>query len=630
MKKLLIISPLIILFCLSFVTFEKSINNRIDIIKQSIIKDASLLIESGDKLHLSIQGKSSKDLITNELIALRKKYKRLEAFIGYFDPKLEKKINGPNIPVIASDGLSLNIYDPSGLQVMEELLSEETIEYHLLSSQSSKLILNLKKVKRLIETTLLNDRQVFEMCRDNILRIESIGLNAFDNPVLDQTFEESLINWSTTEKYISFYYPLCQNTELINEIKILFKKGKEQLESAEFEKFDRFYFIQKVADPLHQKLYELHLATNIETFNEVYSFERPINYETSGIFNPDLLNPNYFARGHQYRENTELILLGKYLFFDPVLSGNNERSCASCHNPEKAFTDGLDKSIAYDFDGKVNRNSPTIINAVYQSHFFWDMRAEALDQQFKHVIASKKEFNTDYTEICSKLNQSEEYKELFKKAYNDNRITPNRVSQALAAFVRSIRSFNSPFDQMIRGEVKTNVQVKRGFNLFMGKANCSTCHFAPTFAGNVPPYFNEMESEVLGLTKTPEFKELDDDLGRFKIYVQDNKNDALKRAFKTPTIRNIELTSPYMHHGSFESLNQVVEFYNFGGGQGMGLPLDNQTLPPDSLNLTDLEIQDLIAFMKALTDTSCVEFAPKKLPKFNVAELDNRVIGGKY
>lgn len=630
MKKILILSPVIVLLCFSFITIEKKSSNRLDLIKASLLKDASQLAQKGEELHKKIEQNKSKEDIIFQLIQLRKQYKSLECYLGYFDPKLEKKINGPNIPIIASDGLNLNIYDPTGMQIIEELLAENTIDYKQLLVLSTKLNIDLKKLKRLIEINTFDNRQILEMCRDNVLRIESLGLNAFDNPILDQTFAETLISWCTTEKYINYYYSISSDNDLKSEIQSLFEEGKKVLSNAEFDNFNRFHFIKEIADPLHKKLYQFHLSTSIETFDEVYQFERPVNYEASGIFNQELLNPNYFARGHQYEENTELILLGKYLFFDPILSGNNERSCASCHNPEKAFTDGMDKSIAFDFEGKVERNSPTIINAVYQSHFFWDMRAEALDQQFKHVIASSKEFNTNYTEMCAKLIQSEEYRELFLEAFNDKRITPNRVSQALEAFVRSIKSFNSPFDKMIRGEMKTKSQVERGFNLFMGKANCSTCHFVPTFSGNVPPYYSEMESEVLGVTKTPNFKELDDDLGRFKIYVRDNKNDALKHAFKTPSIRNIELTAPYMHNGSFETMEQVIDFYNFGGGQGMGLPLSNQTLPPDSLHLNKSEIQDLIVFMKALTDTSCVQYAPKRLPKFNEANLDNRIIGGKY
>ena len=155
----------------------------------------------------------------------------------------------------------------------------------------------------------------------------------------------------------------------------------------------------------------------------------------------------------------------------------------------------------------------------------------------------------------------------------------------------------------MRNETKTmDASVKRGFNLFMGKAQCGSCHFAPTFFGTAPPFYGTTESEVLGIIKTFDTINpiLDDDIGRYKHFALPD----FKNSIKTATVRNIELTAPYMHHGGFKTLEEVVEFYNVGGGEGLGLSVPNQTLQPKRLNLSMQEKKDLIFFMKSLTDTS--------------------------
>ena len=150
-------------------------------------------------------------------------------------------------------------------------------------------------------------------------------------------------------------------------------------------------------------------------------------------------------------------------------------------------------------------------------------------------------------------------------------------------------------------ENKLSENEKKGFNLFMGKAKCGTCHFAPLFSGLLPPFFTESESEVLGVPGTNDKKNptLDNDLGKFLF----TKSVIHKNSFKTPTLRNIELTAPYMHNGVYATLEEVMEFYNNGGGNGLKIAPPNQTLPFDKLNLSKKEVSDIIAFMKTLTDT---------------------------
>jgi len=151
----------------------------------------------------------------------------------------------------------------------------------------------------------------------------------------------------------------------------------------------------------------------------------------------------------------------------------------------------------------------------------------------------------------------------------------------------------------MRGQENTfTPQEKLGMNLFMGKALCATCHFMPLTNGTVPPFFSETEKEVIGVPKTAANKKLDDDTGFYFMY----EEPIQKGMFKTPTVRNVAITAPYMHNGVYENLEQVVDFYNQGGGAGLGFDLPHQTLPFDNLKLTKEEEQALVAFMKTLTD----------------------------
>jgi cytochrome c peroxidase len=204
----------------------------------------------------------------------------------------------------------------------------------------------------------------------------------------------------------------------------------------------------------------------------------------------------------------------------------------------------------------------------------------------------------------------------------------------MEAYVGSLHSFDSPFDRYLRGEgEEIDPAVKRGFNLFMGKAVCGTCHFAPVFNGTVPPRFVDTESEVLGVPMTADTPraELDPDLGRIANGKPAEAAPFFRHSFKTPTVRNIALTAPYMHNGVYETLEEVMHFYNIGGGAGLGIELENQTLPFDHLGLNEQETQDIIAFMEALTDTAGMTAVPARLPAFpEGSPLQHRVIGGKY
>ena len=297
-------------------------------------------------------------------------------------------------------------------------------------------------------------------------------------------------------------------------------------------------------------------------------------------------------------------------------------SCASCHQPSKAFTDGLALSKTNQADKFTKRNTITLINASFAHRFFYDMRTLNLERQVAHVINDTLEFNTDFWTIADKLNQNKTYVNLFEDAYQEvgakKTINQQSISNALAAYVNSLVALNSPFDKYVRNEIPTySAAATRGFNLFMGKAACATCHFVPTFGGVVPPYYLESESEVLGMTIGLDTinPKLDLDLGKYANGRRWDARPSYKNAFKTVSIRNVALTAPYMHNGTFDSLEEVLHFYNHGGGAGMGLPIENQTLSADPLQLSQQEMSDIIVFMESLTDTTGLDPGLVQLPK---------------
>jgi cytochrome c peroxidase len=203
------------------------------------------------------------------------------------------------------------------------------------------------------------------------------------------------------------------------------------------------------------------------------------------------------------------------------------------------------------------------------------------------------------------LQQDTVYATLFAQAYSNEKdvITQYNIANAIASYIRSLVALNASFDQYMRGDTtQLSTTEKKGFNLFMGKAKCGTCHYIPLFNGLVPTEFTETESEVLGVPATNHKKHvvLDSDKGKFDFTTA----TVHQFAFKTPTLRNIALTAPYMHNGVFATLEEVMEFYNNGGGSGLNIAPETQTLPADKLNLTAKEIKAVIAFMHALTDTS--------------------------
>lgn len=232
--------------------------------------------------------------------------------------------------------------------------------------------------------------------------------------------------------------------------------------------------------------------------------------------------------------------------------------------------------------------------------FFFDNRSGSLEGQIVGVVTNHDEFNSDLEHITNVVKQDDIYSKAFDTLYTRG-ATDMTIRQVMASYIRILNKFNSKFDNNINNKENTlTEQERKGFNIFMGKAACATCHFPPLFNGTLPPNFSESELEIIGVPETKANKKLDDDLGRFNYLNVDER----KGSFKTPTIRNIALTAPYMHNGVYHTLEEVVDFYNKGGGEGLGFNVPHQTLPINELNLTEEEQASVIAFMKTLTDNT--------------------------
>ncbi len=319
------------------------------------------------------------------------------------------------------------------------------------------------------------------------------------------------------------------------------------------------------------------------------------------MFAAAAFNANSFL--DDFSSSADKIALGKLLFFEKGLSSNKQRSCASCHVPGKAFTDGLKTSVALDGHSPLARNAPTIWNAALQRNLFVDSRSRTLEEQVMQVLSNALEMSGSAQAVATDIIQRPAYKHLYQKAYKttDTQKAAENICNAIACYERTLIALNSRFDKHMNGTPTLTKREVNGFNLFMGKAKCGSCHFMPLFSGAKPPRFFYMESEVLGVPKSNSKQTvLDGDSGRYLS----TKYEVHLFAFKTPSLRNVALTAPYMHNGVFNTLEEVVDFYNNGGGKGLGIAPANQTLPFDNLKLTKRESADLVQFMKALTDTS--------------------------
>lgn len=605
---LLVVALFIGFAIMSFNPSDKEYISTNTIINQGLksFKDELESLKSDARLYR--ENKISKETLQESLKKTRNSYKEIEFYIAYHYPEFSKThLNAAPLFHIEGTGTASNTLPPEGLQVLDELIfSEEASTLQDKIVEITDFLYNNYNDFYLssIKNGLSNEKNKTLPLRIELIRIYTMGVTGFDTPGSLNIFEESIHALIGIQNYIRkdeyFKKKDTQNAEnlLTGSIDYLSK-------NTNFDTFDRIVFYKNYLQPLYEELGNW--DSSPDDLKEVSGW----NINNKNFFSDDFLDPYFYTLLKPSEDNAELRSLGKEIFYDESLSNNSKMSCASCHLPENAFTDLKSKSLS-NVEGKtVLRNSPSLYNAVFAKRFFYDMRAFYLEQQVEHVIYNEQEFNTSYESIIKKLKTNPEYKKDFKKVFKTNGITKQNFSKALSSYVASLYSFNSDFDKFMRNEKEISEDAKKGFNLFMGKAACATCHFAPHFSGLVPPFYNENESEVLGVTKHPlqiSPLEIDTDKGRINSNVKKEQSWIYENSFKTITVRNAALTKPYFHNGAFSTLEEVVAFYNEGGAEGMGLEIKNQTLSPDKLNLDQKEIKQLVAFINSLTDVSKAQY----------------------
>ena len=306
---------------------------------------------------------------------------------------------------------------------------------------------------------------------------------------------------------------------------------------------------------------------------------------------------------HRDGFSPQQIDLGRLLFFDPVLSGNKDLSCANCHNPAKGFSDGMARSVGA--SGQLHpRSAPTLWNSAFLKSLLWDARADSLEQQALGPLFSELEMANTPEQLMANLNQVDAYPELFTQAFpnSEDAMVIANITTALTAFQSSLISLNSPYDRYAHGDSKAlNPEQLEGLNVFRSfVARCSQCH--------TPPLFTNQQVAVIG---TPEPEGMPRDIGAQATFGAER----LRGGFKVPTLRNIALTAPYMHSGRFATFLEATEFYT--KGRGHAVPEDEELLLHWHIsepNLTPSELNRLVDFMGALSDESFMPEIPQQVP----------------
>jgi cytochrome c peroxidase len=397
---------------------------------------------------------------------------------------------------------------------------------------------------------------ILEAARQELARCEAIGLANGDSRFAHAGLRESAAALDGLRRVVSLVGAPSLDSALDDAAAVL--------ASANDTTFDRLRFLSHEGAAIARAL----RPPSREAF-----------WRTASLFDSRAFDPWEFAQADAPNADAAVVALGQSLFADARLGGRSGRACASCHLPSRAFTDG--QAV------HPTRNTPTLINAALEHDLFMDLRAPTLEAQVADVVANPREMSGQPLDsVAARIG-----------------LPAVRIQRALAAYVRTLVRLDSRFDRAARGDsTALSVTERRGFTVFMSKGQCGFCHIPPLFNGMAPPGFNRNEVEVLGVPRSADTIHAlpDADPGRYAI-TQDGRD---LHAFRTPSLRNVAVTAPYMHNGVYRTLDDVIDFYNRGGGEGIGARLPNQTLSVRPLHLTPDERRDLVAFLGALTDTA--------------------------
>ncbi len=576
--------------------------------------------------------------IKTQIVLTRKKLKALDIWLRYLEPVAYKKING-SLPVEWETEVFEKFEKPykregAGLTLAALYLDEKNISKDSLRSLIKLCIAATETYSADSITKELNTYHHFFLCNRlfllNLASIYTTGFECPDTALIIPELRDMMANVNNI--YIAFNksYPVTPFTQ---EYTDLYRRAIVfvNTQSSDYTKFDHFSFIRNYINPLFAMNQKMVLQYHVVSHSMVdYSLSK----QSTSIFSKSVYrgqnSKGIYLRVDDTAVLAEIDRLGKLLFYDPILSGNNLRSCASCHNPKQYFTDTVaTASLQFDHQNFLPRNTPSLINAPYNHLIMLDGKHLSLQDQTKAVITSPVEMGSDEKDIVAKVLSCKEYSKAFEKLLQytpqEKEITFEHIASAITFYYSKFSRFYAPFDDAINNSKPLEPLAQKGFNLFMSKAQCGTCHFVPQFNGVKPPFVSS-EFEVLGVPRDTAFKQLSPDKGRYSI----NPAYETMNAFRTGSLRNSAHTMPYMHNGVFTTMEQVIDFYDAGGGAGHGLKVDNQTLSSDSLKLTKVEKKQLLAFIASLNERIVPEAPPEKLPASKNKELNTRKVGGTY
>ncbi len=608
--------------------YKKQLNG-LDLNQQKLIG----LIELGE-----LNDSSTFSKVQSQLQKSRTSLKSIDFWIRYTAPIEHKKINGP-LAVEWETEVFEKFEKPyrregAGFTLAYLTLMEDNPDKTKISELINQSIVATHILKNDSILQQLNSFHHFYLCnRLYLLNLAAIYTTGFECPNEDMVIPELSQMLSDVGTIYSAFNQTFAATPLPDAYLILYQNAinfvHDQPQS--INSFNHYAFIRDYINPLYKLNQDLIRKYKVVSKSMV---DYTLNKQVNSIFDKSL----YFGqnpKGIFLRVNDEVALseidnLGKSLFYDPILSGNIERSCASCHIPKMFFTDTtLTTSINFDRKSDLRRNTPTLLNTQYNHLLMYDGKHLTLQNQAKGVITSIDEMGGDEKELMKRINSCKEYKSRFTKLLKytpqEKEITVSHIYSAITYYYSKFNGFDAPFDKSMNLQTEISSSAIKGFNLFMGKAQCATCHFVPQFNGVKPPYIGS-EFEVIGVPADTSYQKLSGDSGRYNIF---QASETL-HAFRTGTIRNSMHTQPYMHNGVFNTMEQVIQHYNTGGAIGHGLLLPNQTLSGDPLNLSETEIQELITFIATLTEQIVFENPPENIPKSKQIVLNKRKIGGSY
>jgi cytochrome c peroxidase len=628
---------LITVFCLSFGLRQKKEYNNLYSASLSDFNNQLVLLSNTIK-NTDLSAKQGREKIRGQIRSCRLKMKSLDFWFRYFEPNAYRKINGP-LPVEWENEVFEKFEPPyrregAGLSLAEQYLDNESVLKDSLARLISSSIQAIQTFQADSITQQLNSYDHFFLAnRLFLLNLSALYTTGFECPDTNNIVPELQAMIKSVKEIYSTYNSGFHTTPLSQDYLALYDQAIDFVsrQPVNFSSFDHFSFIKNYVNPLFRMNQGFIRSYSVVTKN--YN-DFTLNNDCNSIFDKSLYRPQNTKGIYSLVDDEPLLneikQTGRLLFYDPILSSNNSRSCASCHKPTEYFTDTTQQTaFRFDHQQHLPRNTPSLINVIFNHLIMLDGKHISLQDQGKDVMHSSQEMNNNEKELVKKVMSCKEYKDAFKKFLRytpeEKEVTLSHIVSAITFYYADFSNFSAPFDDAMNNKTILSSEAKKGFNLFMSKAQCGTCHFIPIFNGVKPPYIGS-EFEVIGTPEDTGYTKLSSDKGRYLI----NPAPETMNAFRTGTVRNASHTKPYMHNGVFQTLDQVIDLYDAGGGAGKKLIIGNQTLSSDSLKLSKEEKSELLAFIRSLNENIIFETPPLALPASAGKELNKRKVGGEY